>query len=242
MAPWIIHLRLAEYLLQSIPDLDSAYFAIGNVAPDSGIPDEHYETFDPPTQISHFHAPVGSKYPIADLDFFKNYLDPVSVSESSVVQYSFLLGYFFHLVTDILWFEEIDKPTRARFHEEFEADPKFIWEVKRDWYGLDLDFVRKNPESLYWTVFLKAQYDHDYLPFMPPHAIQRRIDEIKELYQRTDEEIEGWYGRRPDKYLSKKEYDQFVSDNAPRLQRAYQVLIMKGASVDERLSVLELAI
>jgi hypothetical protein len=41
MATWIAHLRLAENLLERIPGLDEAQFAIGNVAPDSGIPDEN---------------------------------------------------------------------------------------------------------------------------------------------------------------------------------------------------------
>jgi len=38
LATWIAHLRLAENLLERIPGLDAAQFAIGNVAPDSGIP------------------------------------------------------------------------------------------------------------------------------------------------------------------------------------------------------------
>lgn len=38
MATWIVHLRLAERLLPLIQGLDEAYFAIGSVAPDSGIP------------------------------------------------------------------------------------------------------------------------------------------------------------------------------------------------------------
>ena len=40
MATWIAHLRIAENLLELIPNLDAGQFAIGNIAPDAGIPDE----------------------------------------------------------------------------------------------------------------------------------------------------------------------------------------------------------
>lgn len=54
MAIWIAHLRLAENLLARIPNLDEAQFAIGNIAPDSGVPDEKWEHFDPPKEVTHF--------------------------------------------------------------------------------------------------------------------------------------------------------------------------------------------
>jgi len=41
MASRIVHLRIAEKLLGFIPDLEPDRFAVGNVAPDSGIPDEN---------------------------------------------------------------------------------------------------------------------------------------------------------------------------------------------------------
>jgi len=47
---------LAENLLGLIEGLDPAYFAIGNVAPDSGVPDENWENFDPPPEITHFRV------------------------------------------------------------------------------------------------------------------------------------------------------------------------------------------
>jgi hypothetical protein len=46
MATRIVHLRLAENLLELIDGLDPAYFATGSIAPDSGIPDENWETGD----------------------------------------------------------------------------------------------------------------------------------------------------------------------------------------------------
>ena len=45
MASWIVHLRIAENLLGFIPDLEPARFAVGNIAPDSWMPDEKWENF-----------------------------------------------------------------------------------------------------------------------------------------------------------------------------------------------------
>jgi hypothetical protein len=54
MGTWICHLRIAEKLLERIEGLDPHAFAIGNIAPDSGIPDENWRTFNPPKLITHF--------------------------------------------------------------------------------------------------------------------------------------------------------------------------------------------
>ena len=37
MASWIVHLRIADQLLDRIPDLRSTEFVVGNIAPDSGM-------------------------------------------------------------------------------------------------------------------------------------------------------------------------------------------------------------
>jgi hypothetical protein len=67
---------------------------------------------------------------------------------------------------------------------EFEADPKFIWQVKRDWHGLDFEYERANPNSNFLRVFLSSSYEAD---FLPSAAIAERLKYIKELYQREDE-------------------------------------------------------
>jgi hypothetical protein len=240
MATWIVHLRLAENLFEDIPDLDKEAFAIGNVAPDSGVPDEDWEKFTPPPEVSHFQDSDREPWSIADLDFFREYLSTEARKEDDAKRFSFLLGYFFHLVTDNLWADRIARPTMEKFKDEFEADPKFVWQVKRDWYGLDLEHVRQNPESIYWHTFLPAEFDQDYLDFMPVEAIQQRIQHIKDLYQRTDDDIEEWYGNRPDLYLSKGEMETFIKVGTKILHEIYEILIVKNLNTNARLSVLEL--
>ncbi len=155
MATWIAHLRIAENLLARLPGLDPGQFAIGNIAPDSGIPDEKWEKFDPPPAVTHFKRSTSVHKDIADLDFYRGYL--ADVSPEDVGRFSFRLGYFFHLISDNLWTTAVGKPTSERYAEQFAADKSFIWEVKEDWYGLDHIYVREHPESLYWRVFLGAK-------------------------------------------------------------------------------------
>lgn len=240
MATWIVHLRLAEGLLDCIEGLDSAYFAIGNIAPDSGIPDEKWEKFDPPAEILHFQTSENETWRIGDLEFYRLYVAPSQNESIDSLRFSFLLGYFFHLVTDNLWEALIGKPTRERFVSQFEDDPKFVWQVKRDWYGLDFEHVRTHPDSLFWKVFLGCKYQDDFLDFLPAKAIQTRIDYIKEFYQRTDEKLEAWYIQRPDKYLSIWEMEGFLEKATNTLYGIYKTLWLEAAEVPDDSSSLSL--
>ena len=221
MATWIVHLRLAERLLEHIDGLDAAAFALGNIAPDSGIPDAAWEKFNPPPELTHFMA--GSGDDLADLDFYRLHLSGIAAGEAETARYSFRLGYFCHLATDNLWSHLVGRPTQARFAAEFAANPKFVWVVKEDWYGLDFIYVRDHPESLFWRVFLGIEVTQSYLDFLPLDALQQRVAYIKEYYQKKDEWVQQAY-RRPYIYLSQAEMDGFVETASMRLLRIYQCL------------------
>ena len=222
MASWMVHLRLADNLLEWIDGLDAEQFGIGNVAPDSGIPDETWRRFTPPPDVSHFHASREAAFPSQDLEFYRRYLSRV-VRGDDPQRFSFLLGYFFHLVTDNLWTVKIDQPTRVRYAYEFEGDAEFIWEVKRDWYGLDFLYVRRHPEAFFWQSFLDSHYTKDYLDFMPVKAVQERIAHIKDFYRRQDEKTAALLGR-PFKYLTQVKMDTFVEKTTERLEQIYTLL------------------
>lgn len=221
MATWIAHLRIAENLLGLIPNLDEAQFAIGNIAPDSGIPDEKWEKFEPPPAVTHFKRTDDVHKDIADLDFYRGYLADVPPDDAP--RFSFRLGYFFHLVADNLWTIRVGKPTQERFSEQFAADKDFIWEVKRDWYGLDHLYVRAHPESLFWRVFLDAEPDSTDLDFLPARALSHQLDYIKTFYQRRDEKVDAMCAR-PMIYLPAAEMDAFVREATEQIERIYRAL------------------
>lgn len=235
MATWIVHLRIAENLLDLIPDLDAGKFAVGNIAPDSGVPDENWENFDPPPEITHFKRNSSVHKNIADLDFYRGYL--ADISPDDVPRFSLRMGYIFHLITDNLWPVEVSIPTQKRYEKEFSADPKFISKVKKDWYGLDLSYGRDYPESLFRHIFLGAEPDSCDLDFLPMAAVKQKLNYIKTFYQNYEEEIKGFYSP-PYIYLSQQQVDNFVSDVTQRLYQNYQALWVEKISFSAQNSIL----
>ena len=43
MASWMVHLRIADELLKHISNIDETAFVMGNIAPDSGVPNEDWQ-------------------------------------------------------------------------------------------------------------------------------------------------------------------------------------------------------
>jgi hypothetical protein len=223
MATWITHLRITENLLGLIPGLVEEEFAVGSIAPDSGIPDEKWEKFTPPSEVTHFKISIGTLYRLADLEFYRKYLEPFRSRKKHPDQYSFLLGYFFHLVTDNLWSDIIGQPTYQRYKTQFDADRSFIWEVKKDWYGLDFEYVRDHPDSLYWRTFLHCKYPINYLDFLLPEGVRQVIKHIQTYYQQRDEHALERINH-PRSYLTMPEVDGFVETATSRLNGIYHYL------------------
>jgi len=224
MAPWIVHLRIAENLLEGIHGLDESMFAVGNIAPDSGVPDAKWESFTPPAEVTHFQISEDVHRNCGDLVFYRRYVESAS-GKSDPDNFSFLLGYFFHLVTDNLWSIHVGRPTKERYEAQFAADNNFIWEVKKDWYGLDFIYLRDHPGCLFWRVFLYADYDGAGLDFLPGEAIRQRVAYIKQYYQRRDDDIQAMIVR-PFIYLSASGMDDFVHLSSDRLLAVYRYLYL----------------
>ena len=238
MASWIVHLRIAEALLARLPGLDAEKFALGSVGPDSGKPDEKWEHFTPPTQMTHFQDPAGPHRDCADLEFFRRHLLPLRPAPDVQV-FSFRLGYFFHLVTDNLWGEKIGRPTGKRWSAEFAADRDFIWEVKKDWYGLDFLHVREHKECIFWRVFLDARPYDGGLDFLVPESLAWSVAHIQAYYRKDDEKVRDMLAR-PYIYLSLAEADRFVAESSERLLRIYQYLWSDGVDPGDRTTALSI--
>ncbi len=239
MASWIVHLRIAENLIGSIQALNPTLFSIGNIAPDSGIPDANWENFTPPPAVTHFENKLSQSYRSGDLAFYRSYMQNGASITADPDRLSFLLGYFAHLVTDNLWSIRIGRPTMTRYRSQFEADPKFIWEVKKDWYGLDFIYVRDHPECLFWRTFVGCRYDRHDLDFLPLEALQQRIAYIQDYYQSRGPEVDEAY-RRPYIYLSKDEMDRFVDEASKKIEAIYNHIWREKLPVQVQDSTLEL--
>ena len=103
MASWMIHLRIADKLLDRIPDLSPIEFIMGNMAPDSGIPTEDGTHFVPSTKISHYRVDDGTgKKLILAHRYLEDHFTPVIRNTCDPQQYAFHLGYYIHLLTDLI--------------------------------------------------------------------------------------------------------------------------------------------
>ena len=247
MASWIVHLRVAEKILKEVGGLDREQFGLGSVAPDSGIPDEKWENFDPPPEILHFQPPEkvpgdGSRR-CNDLDFYRRHLRGIAWPGDNVDRFSFYLGYFFHLIIDNLWNKKIGEPTaklyETKYKGDYEDESSFFQKVKGDWYSLDFIHVRENPQAFFWKTFLKSEVTASFLDFLPEDALKQRVDYIKTFYQRDDEGVDKLLDR-PFDFLSKERMDAFVEEAAQTLILIYELIWLQGEDVSGYESALEL--
>jgi hypothetical protein len=202
MATWIAHLRVAEEILNKGYSLDSKPFIVGNIGPDSGVPNEDWSIFNPPKKITHW---LGQDNKINAQGFWDKYLNDKGIGESTELC-SFKIGYFVHLLTDIEWsklFEE--KKKEDLYKGGLEKDEKFIWEIKKDWYGLDYLYLEKHSQCIFNTIFKHITKVPDYLDYFPRGALEKQVKYINEFYLGENKETKDNFI-----YLSEVEMDNFI--------------------------------
>ena len=206
MASWMVHLRIADKLLDRLPGLSPVEFIVGNIAPDSGVPNADWSAFTPSTHISHFKTDSSTADPAA---FAAKYFTPVLRECYHEKQYAFYLGYLVHLLTDVLWVEKVYHPAKIKFAKEREADPKnFIWKLKEDWYDLDYLYLRDHPGFRAFRVYLGAVgFVNEYMEEFSTDAFDNRREYITGFYLQKKDDLDREYP-----YLTKQEADQFIED------------------------------
>jgi len=220
MGTWISHLRIAENLLDRLSGLEEGAFTCGNLAPDSGVPNADWSAFDPPKEVTHFLRAGEDEGRIKDLEFYRHYVAGLTVENDST-RYSFMLGYFFHLLSDNLWALRIGR----RFKEDYaslfaERDKNAWWELKKDWYDLDHRYVRDHPDSLYQRVFMRVPNPPPYLPFLPDGALSQQLDYIRNYYSNPGARMLD----RPYPYLNEATMARYVDDTTHALLTIHHAL------------------
>jgi hypothetical protein len=221
MGTWISHLRIAENLVQHFPGVDEVTFTFGNLSPDSGIPNADWTEFDPPKEITHFLQKGDGEHAIHDLLYYRQYLASINL-EDDIPRYSFRLGYFFHLVCDIIWAKRVWAATQQQFKPLFEADPnKAVSLVKDDWYGLDQLYVRDHPEHIFWRVIMANPFPPSYLPFVKDKALHQQYDHIRKFYS---EQQDRWFLSIPYQYLNESTMTRVVHDSLEAVLIVHETL------------------
>ena len=205
MASWMVHLRVADKLLRRIRFLDPVSFIVGNIAPDSGVPNEDWSVFTPSTKISHFKTGNHSK--AGPESFAAKYFQKSMQESYDQNQYSFSLGYLTHLLPDVEWSKGIVHPALERFAEEKAKDPdNFIWKMKEDWYDLDYLYLRDHPNFQAFQIYANAVgFENRYMEEFSADAFDNRREYITGFYLQGKENLDRTYP-----YLTKDEMDTFV--------------------------------
>ncbi|WP_346879984.1 zinc dependent phospholipase C family protein [Clostridium sp. UBA3061] len=207
MATWIAHLRIAENILKNMDDLDSIAFILGNVGPDSGVPNEDWSSFNPPKKITHW---INEENNIDAERFFDRYLKNNLMEYS---KYSYVLGYYIHLLTDIEWSKFFnEKKKNALYNKKLKEDASFIWTIKKDWYGLDFLYLEKNPNFIFHTIFKNIDEVPDYIDYFPKGALMKQVKYITEYYLGDNEETKENFI-----YLNEEEMDKFIDDTSKKI-------------------------
>lgn len=188
MATWVVHLRVAEKVLETLCNIDETAYYVGTLAPDSGKMADAF-TYLPPKDISHWKRD-GVSYEQRFLDnaeFYEKYAE----NEADTYKKSFYIGYYVHILTDTLFVRDV-------IHPFIDKNGKPFWRANIDriragWYELDFRFVTANnnyrPLEIISAV---TDFLNRYFDYFAPDDITERVRYAADLYAncKTDETVE----------------------------------------------------
>lgn len=185
---------IADGVLKRFPALDRHGFCVGNIAPDCNIENEDWTVFTPSREITHWMQ--GERKQLSDCDSFCDayLLKPVNHLLSRE-QHAFYLGYYAHLIADAafqlmtrdeervraVWkrIKESEnwRAASAGMDETWDSVKKLIpaKERMREIYAMEADYLVSHPDSGYLTEILPLKSFPDYIDYLPPGAITRKI-------------------------------------------------------------------
>ena len=205
MANWITHLRIADEVLRLVPELDKTGFCMGSIAPDCNVENEDWTQFTPPREVTHWMT--GATKLTADCEGFWNQRI-LGRAFASNEERSFYLGYYAHLVEDAEFTRFLLDEQRVRdMWRRIRAVPELAQrtaglpdtyqairsvfsrrERMADIYALESEYLHSHPDTSYLTVLQHVKQFPDYLDFLPPGAIVRKIGVMGGIPPKNTEE------------------------------------------------------
>jgi len=209
MASWMIHLRVADLLLDRFENIEFSEFVMGNIAPDSGVPNEDWTKFTPSRSVSHFQTVTGNTKGISVEKYVSKYFTKPQQREYTRSQYSFYLGYLVHLLTDICWKNKIYLPAAEKYAQALSVEGNaFMDIIKEDWYDLDFLYLRDNPQFRAFRIYEKCiGFENSYMDEFSKDAFDNRRAYITQFYREPNDHLDREYP-----YLTRDEANRFVQE------------------------------
>ena len=216
MASWMVHLRVADKLIDRLDNITPTEFVMGNIAPDSGVPNADWSAFFPDKNTTHFYnkAKGNEYYPYIDIAAFTaQYFTKELQSAYTPEQFSFFLGYLVHLLTDALWNEQIYKPSMEKYAAEFPDQTERVWQFKGDWYDLDFLYLKKHPDFRAFSLYRNASgFENTYMDIFSRDAFDNRREYITGFYSEKRDDLEREY-----RYLTEEAAEAFVTESSEHI-------------------------
>lgn len=219
MATWMVHFRIADYFINKFDGLNNNYFIVGNIGPDCSIVDELTGKFVPSFNVTHF-TETGRKLDMNIDDFYNQYLHGKNLDKDS---FSFYLGYYIHLWTDLLWTKLVWLPTKGKYMDETQSVNEFMNIVRQDWIAHDHIFYKNNPDFKVFKHFcLIEKFDNIFLDYYVKDTFTKRIPNICDIYSNFKGELDRKY-----QYFSEMEADNFITKCGKEIE---EILIQEGVN------------
>ena len=188
MATWGVHLRIATLFLDKLDKKHHREFVIGRVAPDCGYGEkDSFGDFVPPPKVTHW-SPSGMKNDCRYKDFYNTFLTGKRDDD-----YWFYLGYYVHLLADILWSVSMYMPTRIMYADEYEQNTEFLKIIKKDWNDIDVEHFRNLKNTPSFDILKNAGEIKDYLSYYESGQLTAQVKFIADYYENYGEIEEREY-------------------------------------------------
>lgn len=222
MATWVSHLMIADSVLHRFPQLDRHGFCVGNIAPDCNVENADWFDFTPSREVTHWMS--GERKKASDCDrFYKEYIADRQEVIGTDEEYSFLLGYWSHLITDAefqrfirdeervaaVWQRIMKHPVLSKkasgMAESWDSIKKLVDKDNRmkDIHAIEAGYLEQHPESGYFTEILGLKTFPRYIDYLPEGAIVRKIGVMGYIPEKET-------GKYPYMAMTKEEYRYFL--------------------------------